>query len=64
MDLRATREMDDPFFWCMPMGVPRTTPYPFRFVQNYTHKAPTHMFLLHEGNQFGIAGGNANPFTK
>ncbi len=50
MDLRATREMDDPFFWCMPMGVPRTTPYPFRFVQNYTHKAPTHMFLLHEGN--------------
>ena len=50
MDLRATREMDDPLFWCMPMGVPRITPYPFRFVQNYTHKASTHMFLLHEGN--------------
>ena len=32
------------------MGVPRSTPYPFRFVQNYTHKAPTHMFILHEGN--------------
>jgi hypothetical protein len=50
MDSRATRETDDPHLWCMPMGVPRSTPYPFRFVQNYTHKAPTHMFILHEGN--------------
>ena len=50
MDDRATRETDDPHLWCMPMGVPRSTPYPFRFVQNYTHKAPTHMFILHEGN--------------
>jgi len=50
MDARATREMDDPHLWCMPMGVPRSTPYPWRFVQNYTHKAPTHMFILHEGN--------------
>ena len=50
MDYRATRETDDPHLWCMPMGVPRSTPYPFRFVQNYTHKAPTHMFILHEGN--------------
>jgi hypothetical protein len=32
------------------MGVPRVTPFPYRFVQNYTHKAPTHMFILHEGN--------------
>ena len=32
------------------MGVPRSTPYPFRFVQNYTHKKPTHIFILHEGN--------------
>jgi hypothetical protein len=32
------------------MGVPRTTPYPFRFVQTPTHKAATHMFILHEGN--------------
>jgi hypothetical protein len=47
---RATRETDDPHLWCMPMGVPRSTPYPFRFVQNYTHRAPTHMFILHEGN--------------
>ena len=50
MDERANRESDDPHLWCMPMGVPRSVPYPFRFVQNYTHKAPTHMFILHEGN--------------
>jgi hypothetical protein len=49
--LMASRnEANDPHLWCLPMGVPRSTPYPFRFVQNYTHKAPTHMFILHEGN--------------
>jgi len=32
------------------MGVPRETVYPFRFVQNYTHRKPTHLFILHEGN--------------
>lgn len=49
-DLRSQpkNETDDPHLWCMPMGVPRTTPYPFRFVQNYTHKAPTHLFVLFE----------------
>ncbi len=48
MEYRAQHETDDPHLWCMPMGVPRVTPYPFRFVQNFTHKAPTHMFILHE----------------
>jgi len=48
MDSR--KEEEDPHYFCMPMGVPRSTPYPFRFVQNYSHKAPTHMFILHEGN--------------
>jgi len=50
MDVRAQHETDDPHLWCMPMGVPRSTPYPFRFVQDITDKAPTHMFILHEGN--------------
>jgi len=48
MDSR--KEEEDPHYFCMPMGVPRSTPYPFRFVQNYTHRKPTHMFILHEGN--------------
>jgi len=50
MDVRAQHETDDPHLWCMPMGVPRSTPYPFRFVQDITDKAPAHMFILHEGN--------------
>ncbi len=42
---------DDPHAWCLPMGVPRVAGgYPWRFVQNYTHRAPTHIFILHEGN--------------
>ena len=27
----------------------RYSPYPFRFIQNSTHKTPTHMFILSEG---------------
>ena len=50
MESAAQHTTDDPHLWCMPMGVPRSTPYPFRFVQNYTHKAPTHIFILHEAN--------------
>ena len=42
---------DDPHVWCLPMGVPRVAGgYPWRIVQNYTHQAPTHVFVLHEGN--------------
>jgi len=40
----------EPHNQCLPMGVPRATPFPWRFVQNYTHKAATHLFILHEGN--------------
>jgi hypothetical protein len=40
----------EPHNRCLPMGVPRVTPFPWRFVQNYTHRRPTHMFILHEGN--------------
>ena len=48
--MESRKEEEDPHYFCMPMGVPRSTPYPFRFVQNYTHRKPTHMFILHEGN--------------
>jgi hypothetical protein len=46
----SRKEIEDPHYYCLPMGVPRQTPYPFRFVQNYTHKQATHLFLLYEGN--------------
>lgn len=49
--LMATRDVtQEPHNACLPMGVPRVTPFPYRFVQNYTHQAATHMFILHEGN--------------
>jgi hypothetical protein len=40
----SRKEQDDPYLYCMPQGVVRNQPYPWRFVQNYTHKAPTHIF--------------------
>jgi len=36
---------DDPEALCLPAGVPRQAPYPWRILQ-----APTHMFFLFEGN--------------
>ena len=48
---RATHETDDPHLWCMPMGVPRSTPYPFKFVQDMTGSSTSaHLYILHEGN--------------
>jgi len=50
-ELREKRTVEeDPHNFCLPMGIPRTTPFPFRFIQNYTHKAPTHMYILQEGS--------------
>lgn len=44
--LMATRESkDDPEANCLPTGVPRIAPYPWRIVQT-----PTHIFFLFEGN--------------
>ena len=48
MEFRAQHPTDDPHLWCAPMGVPRSTPYPFRFAQNYSDGTPTHIFILHE----------------
>src|SRR5215207_9407141 len=36
---------DDPEALCLPTGVPRQAPYPWRIVQT-----PTHLFFLFEGN--------------
>jgi hypothetical protein len=47
--LMASRQgPDDPVNWCLPLGVLRYSPYPFRFIQNSTHKKPTHMYILSE----------------
>jgi hypothetical protein len=46
--LDARKDTDDPVNWCLPLGIVRGSPYPFRFIQNYTHKKPTHMYILSE----------------
>ena len=44
--LMASRQSkDDPEANCLPTGVPRTAPYPWRILQT-----PTHVFILFEGN--------------
>ena len=44
--LMASRESkDDPEANCLPTGVPRQAPYPWRMLQT-----PTHVFILFEGN--------------
>ena len=48
MDVRQST--DDPEANCLPTGVPRIAPYPWRIVQHPTHIKPTHIFFLFEGN--------------
>ena len=46
--MASRKTTDDPLAWCLPAGVVRYTPYPFRFIQNYTHRKPTHLYILYE----------------
>jgi hypothetical protein len=48
MDARQSK--DDPEANCLPTGVPRFAPYPWRIVQTPTDKKTTHIFFLFEGN--------------
>ena len=48
-ELRAKRKsQDDPYTICLPMGVLRTNPYPWKFAMSYTAKGLTHIYILHE----------------
>jgi len=42
---KTRQSKDDPEANCLPTGVPRVAPYPWRIVQT-----PTHVFILFEGN--------------
>ena len=42
---KARKSEDDPEALCLPFGIPRGAPYPWRMVQT-----PTHYFILYEGN--------------
>ena len=50
LEERRQRPADDPIVWCLPFSVPRGSVYPLRFVQNYTHKASTHIFVVYQSN--------------
>ena len=47
---KERKAADDPEANCLPTGVPRMAPYPWRMIQTPTHKAETHIFILFEGN--------------
>jgi hypothetical protein len=40
----------DPSSYCLPMGIPRMAPYPWRFVQDPPYRRATHLYILNEGN--------------
>src|SRR5439155_15607755 len=42
------KEQDEPYVACLPMSVPRSNPYPWKFAMSYTSKGLTHIYLLHE----------------
>jgi len=48
--MTTLRSQDDPQANCLPSGVPRGSPYPWRMVQTPTHAPATHIFILFEGN--------------
>lgn len=48
--MESRRPEDDPHAYCMPQGSVRMTPYPYRFIQNTTHKAPRLLFIVLESS--------------
>lgn len=48
--MSTLRSQDDPQGNCLPSGVPRGSPYPWRMVQASSHQAPSIIFILFEGN--------------
>jgi len=50
----SRKEEDEPYLYCTPMSVPRTNPYPWRFVQSVTAQGLSTFYVIHEN---GDAGG-------
>ncbi|HEX6999052.1 MAG TPA: hypothetical protein VF322_12995 [Gammaproteobacteria bacterium] len=48
--MKSRQSRDDPEANCLPTGVPRIAPYPWRIVQHPPHGKATHLFFLFEGN--------------
>jgi hypothetical protein len=53
-ELKTKRNIrDEPYTACLPMGVPRVNPYPWKFAMSYTSKGLTHIYVLHETGDAG-----------
>jgi hypothetical protein len=53
-ELRDRRkEEQEPYTVCLPMGVPRANPYPWKFAMSYTSKGLSHIYVLHETGDAG-----------
>ena len=48
--MKSRMAADDPEARCLPTGVPRVAPYPWRIVQTPAFGKATHLFFLFEGN--------------
>ena len=48
--MTTLRSQNDPQANCLPSGVPRGAPYPWRMLQTPTHEPATHIFIVYEGN--------------
>jgi len=48
--MKSRQAADDPEARCLPTGVPRIAPYPWRIVQAPAQGKATHLFFLFEGN--------------
>ena len=48
--MKSRMAADDPEARCLPTGVPRIAPYPWRIVQAPAFGKATHLFFLFEGN--------------
>jgi hypothetical protein len=48
--MKSRMAADDPEALCLPTGVPRVAPYPWRIVQTPAFGKATHLFFLFEGN--------------
>src|SRR5262245_58416567 len=57
----SRKEEDEPYLYCTPMSVPRTNPYPWRFVQSVTAEGTSTIYVIHEN---GDAGGRSEEHTS
>jgi hypothetical protein len=53
-ELRDARtEEQEPYTACLPMGVPRANPYPWKFAMSHTARGLSHIYILHETGDAG-----------